>query len=265
MSSSCDVVSHDHLDLLVSAAERLALLVPTATAAFSPAAAASAGLVGTPTAAGRLLLEENLAAARWRRDRGRGRLELPDGQLHYEHRTVARFGLMEVLKAAHAYQQLAADSPGWAGSAARRLVDAVVLAATQQLPGYAQASGRWIRLPARTAPPVGLRHLWAPVEHGVIWLPADQLAGRWEDATLVVLTVDALEDLPVGLPPRPGVYLCAASGIDDDLWPAITQLQPDVVVHVPAGRAWLLEQLADPAAALRRSDLELSLAAGCPA
>ena len=52
MNSSCDLVSHDHLDLLVSAAQRLALLVPTATAAFSPAAATSAGVVGTPTAAG---------------------------------------------------------------------------------------------------------------------------------------------------------------------------------------------------------------------
>ena len=49
MSSSGDLAPHDHLDLLVSAAERLALLVPTATAAFSPAAATSAGVVGTPT------------------------------------------------------------------------------------------------------------------------------------------------------------------------------------------------------------------------
>ena len=80
-----------------------------------------------------------------------------------------------------------------------------------------------------------------------------------------MLTVDALEELPAGLPPRPGVHLCAAGGIDDDLWLAITRLQPDVVVHVPAGHAWLLEQLADPAAAVRRSDLELGLAAGCPA
>ena len=265
MSSSGDLASHDHLDLLVSAAQRLALLVPTATAAFSPAAASNGGVVGTPTAAGRLLLEENLAAARWRRDRGRGRLELSDGQLHYEHRPVARFGLVEVLRAAHGYQQLTQDSPGWAGSAARRLVDAVVLAATQLLPGYAQASGRWTRPPARTAPPIGLRHLWAPVDHGVLWLPAAQLTNHWEDAALVVPTVDALEDLPAGLLPRPGVYLCAAGGIDGDLWPAITQLQPDVVVHVPAGLAWLLEQLADPAAAVRRSDFELGLATGCPA
>ena len=140
-----------------------------------------------------------------------------------------------------------------------------MLAATQQLPGYAEAAGRWIRRPARTAPPIGLRHLWAPVDHGVIWLAADQLAGHWEDAALVVLTVDVLDELPPGLPVRPGVYVCADGGIDDHLWPAITQLQPDVVVHVPAGRDWLLEQLADPAAAVRRSDLELGLAAGCPA
>lgn len=125
--------------------------------------------------------------------------------------------------------------PTWAGSAARRLVDAVALAAIQQLLGYAEEAGRWTRSPARTAPPIGLRRRWAPVEHGVIWLPADQLADRWDDATLVALTVDALDELPAGLPPSPGVYLCAAGGIDDDLWPAITQLQPDVVVHAPAG------------------------------
>jgi hypothetical protein len=61
-----------------------------------------------------------------------------------------------------------------------------------------------------------------------------------------VLIVDALDELPAGLPARPGVYLCACGTIDDEHWPAVTQLKPDVVVLVPAGRAWLLEQLDDP-------------------
>ena len=163
MNSSCDLVSHDHLDLLVRAAQRLALLVPTATAAFSPAAAISAGVVGTPTAAGRLLLEENLAAVRWRRDRGRGRLELPDGQLHYEHRPVARFGLVEVLKAAHAYQQLAADSPGWgrqrdpaAGRCGRARRHPAAARLRRGCRPLDPAAGPY-RTPNRTQAPVGAR------------------------------------------------------------------------------------------------------------
>lgn len=74
---------------------------------------------GSTTAAGRLLLEEP-RRGRCRRDRGRGRLELPDGQLHYDHRPVGRFGLVEVLEAAHTFQQLAADSLGWAQRRSRQ-------------------------------------------------------------------------------------------------------------------------------------------------
>ena len=77
-------------------------------------------------------------------------------------------------------------------------------------------------------------------------------AARWDDAALIVLTVDALDQLPAGLPARPGVYLCARGTIDDGHWPAVTELQPDVVVLVPAGRAWLLEQLDDPATSVQR-------------
>lgn len=251
MSYRGDLATHDHLDLLVSACVRYGLLVSSTTAAFSPAAA-DASTVASPTAAGRLLLEENLAALRWRHGRGRGALHLPDDQLHYDHRPVDRLEPVEVVKAGHAYQHLAVDSPGWSGSAARRLVDAVVHAATERLPGYAEAPWHWTRPPARPGPPVGLRGEWTPVDRGVVWVRPGELAQRWDEAALVVLTVDALDELPAGLPARPGVYLCAPGTVDDEHWPAVTQLQPDVVVLVPAGRAWLLEQLDDPATSVQR-------------
>lgn len=254
MSHLGDLASHDHLDLLVSASVRFQLLVAPTTAAFSPSAPEHAP-AGTPTAAGQLLLEENLAALRWRRDRGRGRLDLPDEQLHYEHRPVTRFEPVEVLKAAHAYQHLACDSPGWAESAGHRLLDAIVLAASQRLPGYAAAAWHWTRPPARTGDPVGLRASWRPVERGVAWLTPDELAQRWDTAALVVLTVDALDQLPAGLPGRPGVYLCVQGAVTDRQWPAVTRLQHDVLVQLPAGRAWLLEQLADPAMSVQTSQL----------
>lgn len=257
MSHRGDLASHDHLDLLVSASVRFNLLVAPTTAAFSPATA-QATVAATPTAAGRLLLEENLAALRWRSGRGRGPLEVSAEQLHYEHRPVARFELVEVIKAAHAYERLALGSPGWAGSAAHRLVDEIVHAATQRLPGYVDAAWRWTRPPVRAGVPIGLRRDWTPVERGVSWLQPSELVRRWDTAALVVLTVEALVELPCGLPARPGVYLCVQGAVQDQLWPAVTRLQHDVLVQLPAGRPWLLEQLADPAASVQSSQLVAS-------
>ena len=68
MSYRGDLATHDHLDLLVSACVRYGLLVSSTTAAFSPAVA-DASTVASPAVAGRLLLEENLAALRWRHGR----------------------------------------------------------------------------------------------------------------------------------------------------------------------------------------------------
>jgi len=100
---------------------------------------------------------------------------------------------------------------------------------------------------------VGLHAGWTPVDRGVDWLAADELARRWDTAALVVLTVDALHELPAGLTDWPGVYLCAAGAVEDRYWPAVVRLRPDAVVTVPAGRPWLFEQLADPVVAYRRS------------
>ncbi|SDY85049.1 hypothetical protein SAMN05661080_04802 [Modestobacter sp. DSM 44400] len=131
------VLDTDHLDLLISAATAYGQLTSTTTAAFSPTHAAAL-TAATPDEAGQLLLEENLAAARWRSHRGRGRL--PAGHpMTYRHRPVSYWEPVEVIKAVHAYTHASADSPGWAGSAAHRLTADVAHAAAQRLPGYAEA------------------------------------------------------------------------------------------------------------------------------
>ncbi|MBE7157658.1 MAG: hypothetical protein INR62_04350 [Rhodospirillales bacterium] len=131
------VLPADHVDLLVSTADTFGLLIPSARAAFSPLLA-HGRLPGDPRAAGEMLVEEYRAAVRWRQDRGRR--PIPPGSDPYGYAPVELFSEVEVIKAGHAYLQAAADSPGWSGSAARQLVEAVVRAACERLPGYARAA-----------------------------------------------------------------------------------------------------------------------------
>jgi hypothetical protein len=166
-SAPVDVVGCDHLDLLVSAAVRYRVLAGPTAAAFS-AAGESAGIVATPSDAGRLLLKQNRASARWKSVRARVEADMSDVEtLHYEHRRVEDFEPIEVIKAAHGYQQRVADGPIWNGTAAQRLLDAIVYAAIQRLPGYAEAAWEWTRKTHRLGAPVGLRRHWVPVDRGV--------------------------------------------------------------------------------------------------
>jgi hypothetical protein len=255
MSSTAGVISSDHLDLLVTAAVRYRVLVSPTTAAFSPAVE-SAITPATPTEAGRLLLEQNLAAIRWKTSRTRIEDTLLDEQITYEYRPVEDyFEPVEVIKAAHCYQHLTAGGPIWDGSAAQRLLSAIVHAATQWLPGYAAAAWEWTRPARRTGQPIGLCRQWVPVERGVRWVGPAELEQEWDTAALVLVTLEALDDIPVGLDPRPGVYVCTGTRVDTDAWAAIERLHADIVVMLPAGRGWLLEQLRQPTTAYRRSAL----------
>lgn len=242
-------VTTDHLDLLVSAALRYRVLVSATAAAFS-AGTSRAGTVATPTEAGWLLLEQYLSAIRWGTGTG------PPAGVDYQHRQVHRFEPIEVVKAAHCLQHLCQDSPSWAGSAAARLLEAILRGATERLPGYAQAAWHWTRPAAPTGEPVGLSRTWKPIETGVRWLTTPgELAQAWDNASLVLLPVDVLELLPADLPQRPGVYACVAGAVEPEVWVALEELQPDAVIVLPTGRRWLLEQLHDPAGAYRRSRL----------
>jgi hypothetical protein len=248
------VVPVDHVDLLVSAAVRYRLLAGSTTAAFATAPAPVTDLTGT----GRLLLEENVAAAR--RHQGRGHDDPGAGvdPAGYRYRVVESFEPVEVIKAGHCYQHLTAELPTSAeATPARRLVAAIIRAATERLPGYDAAAWYWTRPRRRDGAPIGLRHSWAPVRRGVNWMTPDELAGHWEDAALVLVTVDALDDVPAGLPSRGGVYVCAGpGGIPRDAWRAMERVGADLVVAIPAGHDWLVDQLADPAAAVQRSRLD---------
>lgn len=262
MSPNRTVVSRDHLDLLVTAAHEYGLLVDATTAAFSPAAG-EAGTIATSAAVGQLLLEENVAAVRWQADRGCGKVRLGLDQINYEHLPVDHVDPVEVIKAAHCYQQLAEASPGWAGSAARRLIVATIHFATERLPGYAQAPWHWTRPQPRTGPVIGLRAERFPDVEGVRWVTPTQLQAGWEAAALVLITTEALADVPDGLPPRPGIYVCAGRILDEDHWRRIVDLRPrpDQVVMLPAGLPWLLEQLRDSQAAAWQSRPALALPA----
>jgi hypothetical protein len=244
------VITPDHLDLLVTAAVRYRVLVDAATAAASEGAS-HITTVATPNEAGQLLLEENLATV-LRHAVGSTRSDQqrpPD----YVHRPVDQFQPIEVVKAVHCYQHLCAVNPSWGSSTAAGLAAAILHAATERLPGYDEAAWSWTRASTRTGEPVGLRRRWQPVAQGVRWLPADELAAAWDNAALVLLTDEAIEDVPAGLPSRGGVYVCTGAAIDPGTWGGLEALQPDVVVMLPAGREWLVEQLRNPIGAYRRT------------
>jgi hypothetical protein len=246
---SFQLVAADHLDLLISAATAYGQLTSATTAAFSPAHAAAV-TAASPDEAGQLLLEENLAAARWRSRRGRGRL--PAGHLvTYRHRPVAGWEPVEVIKAVHAYSHATADSPGWAGSAAHRLTADVAHAAAQRLPGYAEAPWWW-RRPAESAGSVGLRATWQPDIAGVSWIAPTELLQRWADAGAVVVTSEALDQLPAELPARLGpVYLLTRpGGLTAHQWELACVLGQTLLVELPTAGAWLDHQLQLPGAAL---------------
>jgi hypothetical protein len=235
------LIGADHLDLLVTAAIQYRQLISPTTAAFSPAGSTRA-TAASPREAGQLLLEENLAAARWRVSRGRDRAPLQ--LLEYSFRPVLTpWTAVEVIKAVHAYQHDTADSPGWSGSAAHHLTGSIERAATQHLPGYAQAPWTW-RRPSVLEQPVGLHGAWAPVVPQVRWGDVDDVLTRWMHTAVVVITLEALELLPAQLAPRggPTFVLAQSSQGQPRVGPARTRSRRGT------GRASPGRRLAGPAA-----------------
>jgi hypothetical protein len=246
------LIGADHLDLLVTAAIQYRQLISPTTAAFSPAGSTRA-TAASPREAGQLLLEENLAAARWRVSRGRGRA--PVQLLEYSFRPVLTpWTAVEVIKAVHAYQHDTADSPGWSGSAAHHLTGSIERAATQHLPGYAQALWTW-RRPSGLVQPVGLHGAWAPVVPQVRWSDVDDVLAGWVHTPVVVVTLEALELLPAQLPPREGAtFVLTQSGrLGSHEWSLLEHVAGGVLVELPRAAGWLAHQLGpvSPAAELQ--------------
>ena len=243
--SAIFVVSADHLDLLITAAVRDGVLINPTRAKFTTAP----GVAASPTDAGKLLLEQSLAAASAFTTPAETARVLDPELMDYEHVPVVRVNPVEVLKAAHSYQDHASRSPRWSYSTARHLILDLIRASIEHLPGYAIAPRTWSRPPVRTGAPIGLRRQWIPIDTGVQWLSPNEFATRWATATLVLLTLDALIDLPTGLARRDAVYVIAGDTVTAADWAAIAQSPSLLLVQLPAGWEWLHNEL-DAAGAL---------------
>jgi len=150
---------------------------------------------------------------------------------------------VEVLKAAYSYQDQAQTSPQWPRSSAARILQHLIRAAVEHLPGYDGAPSRWRRPPAGMGHPVGLCREWAPVDEGIQWVSPRELAAHWDGAALVVVTVPALPDVPVGLSPRTGVYVVAGGPVSEAEWQRVAAGPSPVLVEMPAGERWLRKEL----------------------
>lgn len=248
---SAAAISADTLDLLVSAALRYGVLASQARVAFNPLPAGV--LQATPDEAGRILLQHHRTAQH------PGPAEPPplSNELRcYDHVPVTHLDPVHVLKAIHIYEAVASTGAGWDSSAARTLTTALLRAAVQALPGYATAPTSWRRPPVRGGSPIGLARQWQPVAEGVIWTTPRELAAHWETASIVLLTVDALPDLPTDLPSRKGVYVLARGEVSPADWEAIAQSPSLLIVQLPTGGAWLRDELDAVASGLRPSTLE---------
>ncbi len=239
---SATAVSADTLDLLITAALRYGILASRTRVAFSPTAGV---LQATPSDAGRMLLQQHLAAQACVSSRP---APLPGELRCYQHVPVPHVDPVHVLKALHTYEDVAATGPGWPTSTARTLTNALLRAATQALPGYTDAPSSWRRPSVRSGTPIGLAHQWRPIGDGVVWMTPRELAAHWDSAALVVVTVPALPDVPVGLSPRTGVYVVAGGPVSEAEWQRVAVGPSPVLVELPAGEGWLREELTAVAA-----------------
>lgn len=245
MSPTTGTLGIDHLNLLVTAACQWRVLTSRTAAAFSRAEAHL--VVASATEAGRMLQQENLSAIRWHADRGRGRLAdrlVPDP---YTYTEVDRIDPVEVIKACHSAEAACEASPGWSASTAKRLLVAIVTAATYRIDGYADAPWHWTRPSRRSGPPIAVGGDWRPELPGVTWISPADAGEHWQEASLVIVTSDVAAQLPT-LPPRAGVFILAAHEPVDEVWQAIVALDDHAVVMFwPSCEPWLREQLNDPA------------------
>lgn len=249
MSMNTAILNSEHIDLLVTASVRWRILTTRTAAAFT--SAESHLVVGTPTEAGRLLQQENLAAVRWLASSGRARLADQVIPAPYAFTPVEHLVPVEVIKACHAAESLCAAAPGWPGSAARRLLSAVAAAATHRLEGYSAAPWRWTRPHRRSGGPVAAGGAWRPDLPGISWVDVGQLRHHWGDASLVVITAEVAALVPGDLPARSGMFLLAGTEPQDEIWEAITALgAPALVLFWPACEPWLSGQVTDPAPGL---------------
>lgn len=195
--SSSPLMSADHLDLLATAAVQYRVV------ALPPAALLSGSdvLVPTVTAAhtGRILRQHNVAAGA-----AVGQVDPHLVDAYTFQQVQEPLDPVEVVKACHCFEDACRRWPLWERSVAAKLIRSLERAAMQRIPGYTDAPWRWVRS-NRNRPPVGFATSWRPAVPGLEWVSADELRRRWDEARVVVVTTQAVPDLPPGLPRRPAV------------------------------------------------------------
>lgn len=248
--SDSTLLTDDHLDLIVTAARQWRVLIPRAMAAFLQSPLHEHFVVAAAGEAGRLLRAENLAALTRLSDQGRTKPADRLTPARYEFRPVDHLDPVEVIKAAQAATAACQDSPTWTTSPARRILDAVIQAATLRLDGYAEAPWWWTRPQRRSGIPVGVAlgddHPEVP---GLVWVTPDAVSQYWDTAAVVITTVAAVTDFPSDLKARAGVFVLVRDEAPDAVWNAVVALDMQALVtYWPACQPWLLEQLRAPSA-----------------
>ncbi len=254
MDSLSPLLSNDHLDLLVSAATAWGVIASPTRAALAQSEIERELAGASGTQAGQLLRQANSAARRWLAEGGKARFA--DHAAHdetYSHRGVeTSLAPVEVIKAAQAADAACRFSPDWADSLPRRLLTAIITAASHRLPGYADAPWLWTRPRRRRGVPIGVRldHEACPDIEGVEWISPCRVGEFWDDAQLVLLTPAAALRLPATVPSRPGVFVFVVDEQHDAVWQSLATLEmQSLALFWPVCRDWLLGQLAHPDAA----------------
>lgn len=227
------IASTDHIDLLLSAAVEYQLLPDPAAAAVSRLQPLLTAAVVTDL--GRQLQQANRHALA---QTGNAPAETP---YWFAAVPVGDIAAIEIVKAVHAMDHLCQGSPGWAFSAAHQFLRDLERAATQRIPGYAEAAWQWSRKNLRTGPPIGVARGWKPAGvEGVRWVTATQARAQWDSAHLIVVTLDTVMALD-GMPPRPAIFLAVDREMTAEVWSKTEGLsfQPDRVLIFPTAIEWL--------------------------
>lgn len=244
-------LSDDHLDLIMTAALQWRVLPATHTIGSEIEQRLVDAMVNQ---VGQQVLAENLASITALIAQGRARLA-GDAEpvASYSYSAVDQLVPVEVIKAVHAARDMCRHSPSWKGSPAHRWLDAVLVASTYRLDGFAAAPWRWTRPQRRAGHSIGVAlraedQLDIP---GLIWIEPDELASHWQQAPLIVIRVEAALTIPAELPARAGVFVLTHEGHHDaqQMWTALNSLDMEALsLFWPTCRPWLVEQIQGPAA-----------------
>jgi|SRR5664279_923341 len=245
MDADSQILGTDHLDLLVSASSAWGVLTSSAGSALSMHS--SQLVTASRTTAGRLLQAANMESVlRQRVISVTDRLAILAKPALYEFREVDHLSPVEVIKAAHAADHLCSLSPNWADGTGSRLLKSIVTAATHRVDGYAAAPYRWTRPRVRSGDAVAVGGAWRPDLPGFTWIDVDEVATHWDTARLLLVTTEVVGEIPVGLPPRSGIFTLESRGPSTETWTHLSVAGPAPLLFWPVCQDWLADQVLDP-------------------